>query len=137
MRLASLSCFSSSNTMAAPSRSSWDVALSPGVGAGVVVRRLETRVLVGDVEPPSPPAAAGVRGVTGLFTGELFQAGFGVVDAAPRAFCHFLLALLGDGEEAVVLLTLNAEVEELEEEEVLDKFSLLDDDAAGDAAGVE
>lgn len=137
MRLASLSCFSSSNTMAGPSRSSWDTALSPGwSGAGVAVSRLETTALAGDAEPPSPSVAARERGVTGLLADELFQAGFGVVDAAARAFCHFLLALLGDGEKAVALPLLNAEGEELEEEGFLDEFSLLDDDAAGDAAGV-
>jgi hypothetical protein len=121
IRLASLSCFSSSNTMVAPSRNSSDAAAGDGE------------------PPPSPPAAVGVRGVTGLFTGVLFQAGFGVEDA--RAFCHFLLAVLGVGEgegEAAVgwvdfpLLLL---VYEEDVESAPDAFPL--DAAAGDAAGVE
>ena len=113
MRLASLSCFSLSSTMVAPSRNSSDVLLVLLAGVlgaaeeGVVVvelRRLARRVAA-DGEPPPPPrvppppsslAAEGVRGVEAdAFTGVLFHAGFGVaVDAALRAFCHFLLAFV-------------------------------------------
>ena len=80
------------------------------------------------------------------FTGVLFHAGFGVVmDAAARAFCHFLLALVvGEVYDeaaargvvvvilSLLLLRFLSGVEEL-------LFTLDDDDdaAAGDAAGVE
>ena len=89
--------------MAAPSLNRAEPSVLGGVG--IVVRRLETlRVLTlaeEDGEPPSrvPPSGStevGVRGVTGLFTGELFQAGLGVADAMARAFCHFFAALVGE-----------------------------------------
>ena len=125
--------------MAAPSLNRSEPFVVRGVVT--VVRRLETGVLTvaeGDEEPPrvsaTPPEDVGVRGVTGLFTGELFQAGLGMADAATREFCHFLLALLGElyGEVVVLPFRPGDFGGGLEEEEIA-----LDDDAAGTGAGME